>query len=543
MFRRISTKLVVAVLAAVAVPFLGFAWFVDVQMSQELSLKVVKQTLKGVAENLAGQVDRMIERRHEDVRLWSKNDLVKWCTSDESGEWAAEYTAAIGRNELSESPGLRPAFLKRTQTIHFDNEVREKQVYDLILLVSVDGRLKICNSRDAEGEPLELELVRSLYDRDYSREEWFGRAFAAPPDQVELVDWHLSEYLGPPSELDPHDASSYQIGFASPVYDAATGEEVVGVLYALVNWRHLQGLVGLPSIKDYFRGWVEPDREPSPYAWIWRSDCDTIIAHERPQLYGQRVSGPEVNLPQMVADALAEPDVGLYREYTFGGKVKNAAFKHCRGLDEGGFGWLVGVGMDNEDIFQKKAALHDLLVRVTAVLLLVVLLCTLVITRRTTAPILELQRHTRRVAEGDLDAQIQIQSKDELGELAYAFNQMTRDLREHREQLVKAEKDAAWREMARQIAHDIKNPLTPIKLSLDLLGRARAEGSQDLDSILDRTLDLMHRQVDNLREIAQEFYQFTGGRKPTPEDFELMGLVEEVLQLHAAWAAELRSNA
>ena len=72
-----------------------------------------------------------------------------------------------------------------------------------------------------------------------------------------------------------------------------------------------------------------------------------------------------------------------------------------------------------------------------------------------------------------------------------------------------------------------------------LLGRARAEGSQDLDSILDRTLDLMHRQVDNLREIAQEFYQFTGGRKPTPEDFELMGLVEEVLQLHAAWAAEL----
>ena len=168
MFRRISTKLVVAVLAAVAVPFLGFAWFVDVQMSQELSLKVVKQTLKGVAENLAGQVDRMIERRHEDVRLWSKNDLVKWCTSDESGEWAAEYTAAIGRNELSESPGLRPAFLKRTQTIHFDNEVREKQVYDLILLVSVDGRLKICNSRDAEGEPLELELVRSLYDRDLS---------------------------------------------------------------------------------------------------------------------------------------------------------------------------------------------------------------------------------------------------------------------------------------------------------------------------------------------------------------------------------------
>ena len=102
-------------------------------------------------------------------------------------------------------------------------------------------------------------------------------------------------------------------------------------------------------------------------------------------------------------------------------------------------------------------------------------------------------------------AQIPIRSKDELGELAQDFNEMTRELKTQRERIVKAEKDAAWREMARQIAHDLKNPLTPIKLSLDLLERVRREDPENAERILERTMELIRRQVTNLQHIAGEF--------------------------------------
>src|SRR5262249_38805405 len=98
---------------------------------------------------------------------------------------------------------------------------------------------------------------------------------------------------------------------------------------------------------------------------------------------------------------------------------------------------------------------------------------------------------------------------------------------------------AAWREMARQIAHDIKNPLTPMRLSLDLLERARAERAANADQILERTLAMMRRQIDNLREIATDFYEFTGGRNPEPRSLRIEGLIDEVFQLLEAQAAEL----
>jgi nitrogen fixation/metabolism regulation signal transduction histidine kinase len=166
-------------------------------------------------------------------------------------------------------------------------------------------------------------------------------------------------------------------------------------------------------------------------------------------------------------------------------------------------------------------------------------LWTLIIARRTTGPILELQKYTRRVAQGDLDAKVEIRSKNELGDLAQDFNTMTVELKDQRARIVKAEKDAAWREMARQVAHDLKNPLTPIQLSLDLLERARRENAPGSEEILERTMDLVRRQVENLRQIAADFHEFTGGRKSRPEQVHVRELLQEVLHLHDAWAVQL----
>ena len=112
---------------------------------------------------------------------------------------------------------------------------------------------------------------------------------------------------------------------------------------------------------------------------------------------------------------------------------------------------------------------------------------------------------------------------------------MTRELKDNREELVKAEKNAAWREMARQVAHEIKNPLTPIQLSASLLRRAHEEQSPEFEAILERTTDVIDRQVRNMRDIAKDFYRFAGEhRAPVPVD--AAEVLREVFDLNAAWA-------
>ena len=389
-----------------------------------------------------------------------------------------------------------------------------------------------CSSHGPDGVPRPLEELEALFARDFSAEPWFQGALSGT---LQLVDHHASDLsLG----RDAEPAGNHHLGFAAPVASGADGGANRGVFYALVNWREIQRAVSDPVVKDAFRGLVE-GREPTPYAWIWSADADTVLAHPQRELYGKSVSS-YIGLPQMTqAVRDSRERFGLYPAYRFEGVGKNAAFTRTAPAEANGFDWVVGVGIDDKDIYATTGSLRRLLFFGTLFVLALASLWTLVIAKKTTGPILELQRYTRRVAEGDIDAQVEIASRDELGELAEDFNAMTRELKAQRVALVKAEKDAAWREMARQIAHDIKNPLTPIRLSLDLLERARRENAPGSEEILERTMGLIRRQVDHLRQIAADFYDFTGGHKLEPRAFELNALLDEVLHLHDAWAVEL----
>ena len=238
-----------------------------------------------------------------------------------------------------------------------------------------------------------------------------------------------------------------------------------------------------------------------------------------------------------MSEAALSSEWGLYPDYTYRDIDKKAAYRHTTSGRDGGFGWIVGVGVDDDDIYRPVRTITANLVKATALVLLVSALITLVVARRTTRPIQDLQRFTRRVAAGDLDAQVPAGGHDELGDLARSFNRMTRELKENRQQLVAAEKDAAWREMARQVAHEIKNPLTPLRLSADLLERAHAQGSDEFESILERTIGVVRRQCDHMREIATDFHALAG-RHREPEALMLGAALDDVLQLHDAWCRE-----
>jgi signal transduction histidine kinase len=374
--------------------------------------------------------------------------------------------------------------------------------------------------------------VLAALDRDYAKEEWFKTAMSG---RMALVDHHRSD-LVPPRVLTraPH-PENFHIGFALPVSDHLEPTQVAGVVFALVNWAPIQSIV---TRKERPRApSVAPDIYSSSYVWLWGSDCDTILAHPKAGLYGKRVSEPGVDLPQLVAAAKGS-DWDMYPEYYFKGVWKNAAFKHCAGPDRDGFGWVVGVGIDNDDIYDTVRELRLVLWGATALVFSLVIVVTLIIARRTTRPILELKGHTQRIAAGDLDARVTNLTDDELGELGRAFNDMAGELKDSRAKLIKAEKDAAWREMARQVAHEIKNPLTPIQLSANLLKRAKDEKSPEFDVIFDRTIEMIGRQVTGMRKIAADFSAFAGSRTADPKVVDLSEVIEEVLEVHAAWASE-----
>jgi signal transduction histidine kinase len=430
-------------------------------------------------------------------------------------------------------------------TRELDRYLDLEQVYDLVLLVAKDGRLVTCTSRNpVEGSPLSERLLQYLFAYDYRQAEWFSPACEG--GEFTLEDHHLSPFHlqfdhGGPVPLDP--AWDFHIGFAAPIRSRTSPGAVIGVLYGVVNWKFVQDIVSTQVITDAFRGLVREGREPSPYAWLWDEDANLILAHQQRDLYTLRVD-EDLGLGALRRAVLAElsdPEAdgwGLFPEYRFQGELKSAAFRACRARAAAGFGWVVGVGIENEDIFATAEELRSVLLAGTAVVLAVVVALALLISRRTTGPIQVLQQQVRRVAGGDLDARIELRTRDELGALAEDFNRMTSELKAQRERIVKAEKDAAWREMARQIAHDIKNPLTPITLSLDLLERARRERAPGSEAILERTMSLVRRQVEHLRQIAGEFYEFTGGRRARPCVVDVSALLEEVLHLHDAWAVE-----
>src|SRR5690606_6921858 len=98
--------------------------------------------------------------------------------------------------------------------------------------------------------------------------------------------------------------------------------------------------------------------------------------------------------------------------------------------------------------------------------------------------------------------------KDEIGELVDEYNKMVRQLDISAEMLAKSEREGAWREMARQVAHEIKNPLTPMKLNLQYLQMAIDKNSPDVKNISLYVANILLEQIDHLSKIASDFAQF-----------------------------------
>ncbi len=155
---------------------------------------------------------------------------------------------------------------------------------------------------------------------------------------------------------------------------------------------------------------------------------------------------------------------------------------------------------------------------------------------RLTKPISELTEATRKVSSGDLSIKLEPKETGEVGDLIEAFNKMISDLDESRKKLARAEREQAWREMAKQVAHEIKNPLTPMKLSLQHLQFLYKENRKEFSRIFGKVSTSLIQQVEALTKITNEFSHFARMPERTIVKCNLEEILKEVITLFSAQA-------
>jgi nitrogen fixation/metabolism regulation signal transduction histidine kinase len=174
----------------------------------------------------------------------------------------------------------------------------------------------------------------------------------------------------------------------------------------------------------------------------------------------------------------------------------------------------------------------EILVAVGGILL--ALLIAFWTTARITRPVEALAAGARAVAGGDWRTQVDVHVGGEIGALAAAFNQMTRELLEQRDRLVQAERVAAWRELARRLAHELKNPLFPLQITVENLQRARAAHPDQFDEVFRESTATLLAELGKLRGIVGRFSDFAKMPHPQLETVDLNGLVRGSLKLFEA---------
>jgi nitrogen fixation/metabolism regulation signal transduction histidine kinase len=161
--------------------------------------------------------------------------------------------------------------------------------------------------------------------------------------------------------------------------------------------------------------------------------------------------------------------------------------------------------------------------------LLMTLIIALSFARRITLPITELAEATRRVAEGDFSIQILPRKGDELALLISSFNAMVRDLEKSRAALVKAEKISIWQTMAQQLAHEIKNPLTPIRLSAERVLRRWQNEPEKIGEIIESSMLAIVQETEGLAALLTEFRTLSKPSEPSLEWTDLLSVTQEVI--------------
>ncbi len=170
--------------------------------------------------------------------------------------------------------------------------------------------------------------------------------------------------------------------------------------------------------------------------------------------------------------------------------------------------------------------------------ILLAIVFSLWITARVSRPIEELAHAAQEIASGNWDVEVPERGHDEVTALACSFNHMSEQLRSQRERLVQSERVAAWRELARRLAHELKNPLFPLQLTVENLVRARSLPAEEFDEVFRESTATLTTEIANLKTIIGRFSDFSKMPKPELERIDGREVVRRVVSLFESGASQ-----
>jgi len=245
-----------------------------------------------------------------------------------------------------------------------------------------------------------------------------------------------------------------------------------------------------------------------------------LLFSSQPAIYEQAIAAPLMNRDALTglttlqnADFLQNENIGLLYYL--------AAYEPLRNESGRNIGFLSLPYFDRDTELKRDiSGFLVTLINIYVLLFSLSLIIAFFISNRITFPLMAIQENLRRIKLGAQNSPIRWKTKDEIGELIKEYNRMVSELQKSAELLARSERESAWREMAKQVAHEIKNPLTPMKLGIQHLERAFREKHPDREQLAARVSAALIEQINTLANIADEFSHFARmpGARNVPVD-------------------------
>jgi signal transduction histidine kinase len=186
---------------------------------------------------------------------------------------------------------------------------------------------------------------------------------------------------------------------------------------------------------------------------------------------------------------------------------------------------------NRKDLYREISNYAVTIINLFALVFALAALVAYILARRITGPLNLIRQQMGLVKLGLPNSPIEWQHNDEIGLLISQYNKMILELEESTARLAEGERQGAWKEMAKQVAHEIKNPLTPMKLSLQHLQYAIQRKDEHLEEKIKKTTELLITQIDSLSAMAEEFSSFAKMPEPKMEKTDLATVLDSVIHL------------
>ncbi|MGM0647962.1 MAG: ATP-binding protein [Bacteroidota bacterium] len=258
-----------------------------------------------------------------------------------------------------------------------------------------------------------------------------------------------------------------------------------------------------------------------------------LIATSRPEIYNKGLVSEQMNSEVIYQMKEQQKTVFLHQE-NLGDLEYSSAYMPFRNTHNDVVAYLnipyyAKQSEMEEEITGFLATFINIYVFLLAISISIALLLTSYITR----PLNLIKQQMRRIKLGASNEKIVWENRDEIGELINEYNKMIDELERSADLLVRSQRESAWREMAKQVAHEIKNPLTPMKLNVQMLQRSYKAKDPNWENKLVRVTDSLVEQIDNLAAIATEFSDFAKMPVSNPREVDVKDVIAHSIELYS----------